>query len=170
MITRHGLNMVGTSREDTQCISRIDWGLDRASPAPRLLVFHPTALTPNNFFKEILIPYLLSGASWGGHVSWAPHPMYCPLPFPRQRVGTNLPPLPLRRRCWQLLGRKKRGGGRRGGGGNVEAGGCNHPSCCLFPQTNSRAIRVGEFNQRLSFPGTISPNENLIFFYRTLLH
>lgn len=56
------------------------------------------------------------------------------------------------------------------GGGNVEAGGCNHPSCCLFPQTNSRAIRVGEFKQRLSFPGTISPNENLIFFYRTLLH
>lgn len=55
-------------------------------------------------------------------------------------------------------------------GGSAEAGGCNHPSCCLFPQTNSRAIRVGEFKQRLSFPGTISPNENLIFFYRTLLH
>lgn len=58
----------------------------------------------------------------------------------------------------------------KGGEKNVEAGGCNHPSCCLFPQTNSRAIRVGEFKQRLSFPGTISPNENLIFFYRTLLH
>lgn len=38
-----------------------------------------------------------------------------------------------------------------------------------IPQNNSAAMESG-FNQRLSFPGTISPNENLIFFYRTLLH
>lgn len=172
-MTPQGLNMVGTSPEDTWCISRIYPGPDTASPATCPLVAHPASLTPNNFL-------ILKKSSFhiccpphpGEGLSRAPpaHPAYCPRPLPPQPAGTHLPPPPPSPWRWQLLGREKKGWWEKGGGKNVEAGGCNHPSCCLFPQTNSRAIGVGEFNQRLSFPGTISPNENLIFFYRTLLH
>lgn len=63
-----------------------------------------------------------------------------------------------------LTGRNERGGGETERKKNVVASSCNQPCCCLIFQTNSWAIEVWEFNQRLSFPGSISLNENLIFF------
>lgn len=174
-MTPHGLNTAGTSQENTQCTSRIHSGPDAASPAAHLLLAHSPTLPQISSLKTSLF-HVCCPVHPGGMCSEPPTPRTPPKlsPSPPSLRG----PTSLRRRtvlepspwCWQSLVRKG-GGGRRGGDGkNVEAGGCNHPSCCLFPQTNSRAIRVGEFNQRLSFPGTISPNENLIFFYRTLLH